>query len=172
MQCSSVFGSILTNRDRNDIFRRLSAAPRPQQLPVQAVQVPAAALQQLASAYVFSHAQEMLDPITQSPQLLQWAQALSTVRVPVGSYAPTSTTAVIVMAPVAQQLSSSLAEALLLRPAMLCCYVPAMVLSPELEHCLGVLQQQHRAQVILTEGGLWLVIASGPCSLRLWRGLT
>jgi hypothetical protein len=158
-------------RDRHLALQQLAAGALPQQLPVPATVVPAAALQQLQQLFSFRFAQELLDPVTQSLQLLQWAQRLPVAPVPVGSQPPTSGAAVIFMAPEAQQLSSSLAAALHMGPALLCCYFPVPILPQGLRHSFAVLQPQQRAQAIPTEGGLWLAVAPGPCNLRLWRQL-
>ena len=73
---------------KQQAFAALAGSPRPQQLPVPAVAVPAAALQHLELLFSFSLAHEMADPVSQSQQLLQWASSVCPSAAAVGVHPP------------------------------------------------------------------------------------
>ena len=120
---------------------------------------------QLLSRYAqLSLAQHLADPITANPQwqLIAGKRAF-TVHLPL----PHAATA-LCMSPRLSCLLPALHRAILLKPAVIVCYAPSIVLPPVVQQLLQALKDQGLASAVRSFLGWWIIISRAPLKVQAW----
>jgi hypothetical protein len=134
------------------------------QLLFPAVKVPANDMRVLAAVVQLSMAQALADPITQNQQWQHLAGSRLFSIVKQSNYSATA----VLLSPCSKHVLPALLHAISLKPAVIICFVPALVLSAALHQLIWAHKQQQLGLAVRAEHGWWLIITRRPLNINLW----